>query len=128
LAIALSALLRLFAPFLPFVTEEVWSWWREGSVHRAPWPAVAEVGPHAGAEPAVLDVAAEVLGAIRREKTSHKRSMRARVATLTVTAPPAVLLDVEAARNDIVDAGGVDDFVTQEDEALRVDVVLADEA
>jgi valyl-tRNA synthetase len=128
LAIALSALLRLFAPFLPFVTEEVWSWWQEGSVHRALWPTVAEVGPHAGAEPAVLDVAAEVLGVIRREKTSHKRSMRARVATLTVTAPPAVLLDVEAARNDIVDAGGVDDFVTQEDETLQVDVVLADEA
>jgi valyl-tRNA synthetase len=89
---------------------------------------VAEVGPHAGAAPAVLDVAAEVLGAIRREKTSNKRSMRARVATLTVSAPPAVLIDVEAARSDIVDAGGVDDFVTQEDEALRVEVVLADEA
>ena len=128
LAIALSALLRLFAPFLPFVTEEVWSWWQEGSVHRAPWPTVTEVGPHAGAEPAVLDVAAEVLGAIRREKTSHKRSMRSRVARLTVTAPPAVLLDVEAARGDIVDAGGVDEFVTEEGEVLRIDVVLADEA
>jgi hypothetical protein len=54
--------------------------------------------------------------------------MRARVATLTITAPPAVLLDVEAARGDLVDAGGVDDMVTEEGDALSVDVQLADEA
>jgi valyl-tRNA synthetase len=128
LALALSALHRLFAPFLPFVTEEVWNWWQDGSVHLAPWPTVAEVGPHAGAESGVLDVAAEVLGAVRREKTAHKRSMRARVSTLTVTAPPAMLLDVEAARHDLTDAGGVDDLVTEEGDALAVKVELADEA
>jgi valyl-tRNA synthetase len=127
LGLALSALHRLFAPFLPFVTEEVWSWWQDGSVHLAPWPTVAEIGPHAGADPGVLDVAAEVLAAVRREKTAHKRSMRARVSTLTITAPPAVLLDVEGARHDLIDACGVDDLVTEEGDALTVKVELADE-
>ena len=128
LALALSTLHRLFAPFLPFVTEEVWSWWQEGSVHLAPWPEAGDVGPYAGADGSVLAVAAEVLGAIRREKTAHKRSMRARVALLTVTGTPETLAAVEAARSDIVDAGGVDELVVSVGDALSVQVVLSDES
>jgi valyl-tRNA synthetase len=127
LAIALSVLLRLFAPFMPFVTEEVWSWWQPGSVHAATWPEVGEVEVHAGADTEVLTVAAEVLGAVRREKTAHKRSMRARVALLVVHAPTATCAAIEAARGDITDAGGVDEMVVAEGESLTVDVRLADD-
>jgi valyl-tRNA synthetase len=128
LALALSSLHRLFAPFLPFVTEEVWSWWQEGSVHLAPWPEATDLGPRTGAETAVLAVASEVLAAVRREKTANKRSMRARVTLLTVSGPPETLVAAEAARGDIVDAGGVDEMVISEAATLSVHVELAAEA
>jgi valyl-tRNA synthetase len=68
-----------------------------------------------------------VLGSVRREKTANKRSMRARVSLLTVTGPTETLAAVEAARSDIVDAGGVDELAVSAGDALTVDVVLADE-
>jgi valyl-tRNA synthetase len=127
LGLALSVLHRLFAPFLPFVTEEVWRWWQPGSVHRAPWPNAAEMGAHADGDPAALQVAAEVLGAVRRAKTTGKRSMRARVSELTVSGPSATLAAVEAARHDLIDAGGVDTLTLVEGDELAVTVALAEE-
>ena len=86
--VAISAMLRLFAPFLPFVTEEVWSWWRDGSVHRAPWPAREELLiDRAGApssDSAVWLAAREVTAQIRQARSSQKRGFRnpARIASL----------------------------------------------
>ena len=79
-------LLRLFAPLLPFVTEEVWSWWRYGSVHRAPWPTTYELDRVAsGGDPAVLRVTSEALRQVRRAKSERRLSMRTEV-------PPAEVL------------------------------------
>jgi valyl-tRNA synthetase len=124
LAVALSVLLRLFAPVLPFVTEEVWSWWQEGSVHRAAWPAASDL-PSDG-DPAVVTAAAEALAGVRKAKSDAKVSMRADVESATVTAPAEQVPLVEAARGDLVDAGRILDLtITAGDGPLRVDVVLA---
>jgi valyl-tRNA synthetase len=123
LSLALSVQLRLFAPFLPFVTEEVWSWWQAGSIHLGTWPdAGAELGALVAGgrgadgratgvrwgESPVLDAVAEVLGAVRKEKTAHKRSMRARVAGLTVVDRAERLDHLRSARRDLLDAGVID--------------------
>ena len=90
LARALDTLLRLFAPFLPFATEEIWSWWREGSVHQASWPSAeslrADAGPGAAAE--LLPLAGQVLTELRKTKTEAKLSLRAPITTATIVATP----------------------------------------
>ncbi len=122
LALALSVLLRLLAPFLPFVTEEVWSWWHEGSIHRSPWPDTDEFptaaatrptdGATGSADGSVLSVVSEVLGVVRRAKTTAKRSMRAPVARLTVTDTAPRLALLMQAESDLRDAGGIIELVT----------------
>ncbi len=134
LGLALQTQLQLFAPFLPFVTEEVWSWWREGSIHRSSWPdaddlsAIAEDDTaDAGDEslPEVLTVAASALGEIRRAKSEAKRSMRSPVASVTVadTADRLTLLALAAA--DVRSAGNVASLEMVEGEAFSVEVTLA---
>jgi len=79
--VALSTLLRLFAPFLPFVTDEVWSWWQAGSVHNAKWPTPQEVvepiGGHDANAVQVFEQTRAALGEIRRIKALDKRPVKA---------------------------------------------------
>jgi valyl-tRNA synthetase len=125
LQLALSALLRLFAPVLPFVCEEVWGWWQSGSVHRATWPNPTEFGDLSGAEPAVLDVAAATLSEIRRAKTEAKRSLRTEVSLAVVRADATTLAALGPASGDVIDAGAVLEFRTETADAeLSVEVTL----
>jgi valyl-tRNA synthetase len=128
---ALSVLNRLFAPYLPFATEEVWSWWQSGSVHRAAWPTPAEIdrlsAPDAEARRA-LDAAIDVLGEIRRVKSIEKRPLKARIDVAAVRwneAAIALLKEVEA---DVRTAGGVERFEYQPgDERLSMTLTFAPE-
>ncbi|MDX2850501.1 valine--tRNA ligase [Streptomyces sp. PA03-3a] len=102
LATALSVLLRLFAPFLPFVTEEVWSWWREDSVHRAEWPDADAVRALAGdGDPRVLATARDAITAVRRAKSEARLSMRSEIARLVVTGPAPALALLAMAEDDV---------------------------
>ena len=112
LAAALSVQLRLLAPFLPFVTEEVWSWWQEGSVHRSAWPEADQVAALApGADAGVLRDTAVVLAAIRKAKSEAKTSMRTDVAAATVSGPQAALDRVRLAADDLQATGRVGELV-----------------
>jgi valyl-tRNA synthetase len=104
LQLALSVYLRLFAPFLPFVTEEVWSWWKDGSVHRSPWPSPLEFDGSTG-DPEILETASRILGEIRRAKSDAKVSMRAEVEAVVITADPAALVRAREAEGDLLAAG-----------------------
>jgi valyl-tRNA synthetase len=129
LTTALSVLLRLFAPFLPFVSEEVWSWWHPASVHRAPWPTAAEFAAGDGGEaggageggeaggagepggagggPSVYAAASWLLKEIRRAKTGAGRSQRAPVALLTVRDTAERIALLRASEDDLRQAGSV---------------------
>jgi valyl-tRNA synthetase len=129
LRLALSVQLRLFAPFLPFVTEEVWSWTDHGplpggSVHRAPWPdpgplrrlAAAGGGPGDGL---LLDAASAAIGAIRKAKSQARLPMRASVRKLAVTAPAPHLKALAEVLADVRAAGAVAEVDLREGAGLE---------
>jgi valyl-tRNA synthetase len=118
---ALSVVLRLFAPILPYVTEEVWSWWQDGSVHRAAWPVADELT--GGGDPAVLAATADVLRQVRRAKSTAKVSMRADVERAAVRGAGAGRVAVV----DLRAAGRIADLALEAtpEEGFSVDVTLA---
>ena len=108
LATSLSVLLRLFAPFLPFVTEEIWSWWQEGSVHRSQWPAAAQVEEMGqGGETSLLQVVGAALSGVRRAKSEAALSLRTDVARAVVRGPQQSLTLLRAAAADLASAGRI---------------------
>jgi valyl-tRNA synthetase len=121
---ALDVQLRLLAPFLPYVTEEVWSWWRDGSIHRAAWPERLPAGWPG--DPLVLEVAGEALAAVRRAKTRARRSMRAPVARLRVVEEPRRAEALRQAAADLRATGAIAELVIEPGDAPAIEVQLGE--
>ena len=126
LAVALSTLHRLFAPFLPFTAEEAWSWWMDGSVHIAAWPEAGELHQLAGdADPAALELAGQVLSELRGAKSAAKVSMRAEIATAVVRDTAARLELLAPVLADVVEAGSVTEMRTEVADEFSVEATVA---
>src|SRR5205807_8076485 len=128
---SLSVFQRLFAPFLPFVCEEVWSWWQNGSVHRAAWPDGSELqrlavgaGQENG-EALALDVTADVLHEVRKAKSGAGVPMRAGVERVKVHDTPERLRALELGSDDLRSAGSIERLEVAEASEFAVEVELA---
>ena len=127
LRLGLDVLLRLFAPFLPYITEEIWSWAfaeesGRPSIHRAPWPSAADfAGVAAPADPASLGAAIACLAAINKAKADGEVSMGREVEELRLAAQPAALARLARVAGDVLAAARVAHFAPETDAALEPD-------
>ena len=117
---ALDVLLRLFAPFIPFATEEVWNWTHDGSVHTAAWPVSTGSTPTG-----LLPLVSEALIGIRRAKTDAKASQKTEVVSATISGPALLEQGIE----DLKLVGRIATVTFVESDVVGVtDIVLAEVA
>ncbi|WP_400158883.1 valine--tRNA ligase [Arthrobacter sp. BPSS-3] len=123
LATSLDTLLRLFAPFLPFATEEVWSWWRKDSVHRAQWPAAVEVD----GDTTLLSTVGAALGGIRKAKSEAKVKQRTEVLSAAITGSESLVQQLRAGLGDLKAAANARELtlIAGDGDLAVSDVVLA---
>jgi valyl-tRNA synthetase len=128
LGTALDVLLRLFAPFMPYVTEEVWSWWKTGSIHRTTWPRMDEVSVTGvtGADPGLLSLVGAALSRVRGANSTAQVSMRTDVSRAVIRGSAADLEQLRLVSDDLAGAGRSADieFEPTEGAELSVDVTM----
>ncbi|MDA3148269.1 valine--tRNA ligase [Leucobacter sp. UCMA 4100] len=127
LRVALSVYARLFAPFIPFATEEVWSWFNEGSVHQAAWPVAEELTEHSGeATSATLDAVSQALIGIRGAKSTAKVSQKTVATRVEVGGPQPLLEQLRAAEGDLTSVGHIEELVYTATEAAHIEILAVD--
>lgn len=127
---ALGAMQRLFAPHIPFATEEVWGWWQHGSIHHASWPTTHDVLSGCALTDnfeQLLDATCTVISAIRRTKTEAKVTQKSVVEHVSVTATIEQIALLKLTLVDVTNAGvaQVIEFSPHESEYIATTARLA---
>jgi valyl-tRNA synthetase len=121
LRIALLAITKLLAPFIPFATEEAWSWWQEGSVHRSSWPVSDELSSYTGSQNSdLLSLASQALIGIRKAKSDEKLSMKAEIASLTIEALATDIDLLKQIESDLKSVGKIDEINYKASQSLAI--------
>jgi valyl-tRNA synthetase len=131
LLVTLDTILRLFAPFLPFTTEETWSWFNEDSIHISGWPESETLGTlSTEGDIAVLTTATEALRMIRKAKSEAKLSMRAVVTNAQFTGTRNMIDQINLVWSDLCSAGSIEQLTTHTSEevtGLTSEITLAEQ-
>lgn len=142
---ALSIFVRLFAPFMPYVTEEIWSWHfaesqseqKVKSIHLAQWPSSEEIAEVPAPEhSSTFPLAAEVLSKIHHAKSTAQKSLKWGITRLEVKGAEQDLQALSASLSDVIQAGRIesDKAITLTEssleggEKLHVEVELSENA
>ena len=125
--LALSVMLRLLAPYLSFVCDEVWSWTNSGSVHRAAWPTRGEIvavsGTDESARQAVTHVT-EALNAIRKGKVDQKVSIGTPVLQVVYQAAEDAIACLRLVERDLKAASRTEGLVLRSGAEPAVEITL----
>ena len=132
---AIETLMCLFAPYMPYATEEVWSWFKDNSVHLKDWPTTSSIedaksfwSSEITKSPASLDpveyeldleLIYQILSNVRRAKTEAKVSMKAPVLELRVIASHESAIHIRQAKSDLLRATQTLRFELLEEQGLN---------
>ncbi|MCL4124847.1 UNVERIFIED_CONTAM: hypothetical protein GTU68_064424 [Idotea baltica] len=131
----LKTYLKLFAPFMPYITEEIWahSFKAESdSIHTAEWPSTSEIEKVVTPSyPLGYDLAVDLISKIRASKSSSQKSLKWEVEKLEITCKDNEEKAIQAILKDLINAGNIKDNgvlfdINDKSDNISVDVKLSD--
>jgi len=138
LEISLSTILKLFAPFLPFVTEEIWSWSHSDSIHTSNWPTAEEVASPVASNIGhtsnyqdsekyirLISLCSIIMEKIRKKKSEANVSIKTPVDKVIITADHETISLISLIQSDLAGAGNVATFTYDETESQEITIEVA---